>query len=209
MPLIKKVFLGFLSVLNKISFILILALLLWQSKLFIDSQRNITTIQKPITTLDSIIISLHKFRCPAEYIEPYALAIHRNCTNLKIDWKFIVAKIYCESYFDPSLKSFVSTKLKGDKEKEFAVGLLQIKPSTAIVVANELGDTYSYEKLFDGITSIKWGTYYFSQRLIRYYFNYEKAVRAYNIGDKGLTDSIELSDKHWDRVLSIYNSIGG
>jgi len=151
---------------------------------------------------------MHRLKCPAEYVEPYSLAIHGNSSLLKLDWKYIVAKIYCESYFDPSIRSFVATKLKGDKEKEFAVGLMQLKPSTAASVASELGDSYSYEKLFDGVTNIKWGTYYFSQRLIRYYYDYEKAVRAYNIGDKGLRDSIECSDNHWDRVSNVYKSIG-
>jgi soluble lytic murein transglycosylase-like protein len=199
---------GFLNFLNKISYILIFAVVLFQFKMFWDLQKETKLIQKPLTTLDSVAITLAKFKCPSEYIEPYSITINSNCANLKIDWKWLVAKMYVESYFDPSIKSFVSTKLKGDKEKEFAIGLMQIKPTTAKEVAEELGDTYSYEKLFDGVTNIKWGTYYFSKKLIRYYYDYEKSIRAYNIGDKGLSDSVELSDKHYDRVLSIYNKMG-
>jgi soluble lytic murein transglycosylase-like protein len=208
MPLIKRLFMGLLNILNKVSFIIILMVVLVQFKMYCDLQQKVVYMQKPTTTLDSIVITLSKFRCPAEYVEPYSIAINNTCQNLKIDWKWVVAKIYCESYFDPSLKSFVSTKLKGDKEKEFAIGLMQIKPATAKEVADELGDTYTYEKLFDGVTNIRWSTYYFSKKLIRYYYNYEKAVRAYNIGSKGLIDSVELSDNHFDRVLSIYNKIG-
>jgi len=204
--LIKKILSNFLKVINKICFVLIFALLLFDSKLLIKSKHQETL--NPITTLDSIIITMHRLKCPSEYVAPYSLAIHGNCNLLKLDWKYIVAKIYCESNFDPSIKSFVATKLKGDKEKEFAVGLMQLKPSTAASVASELGDNFSYEKLFDGVTNIKWGTYYFSQRLIRYYYDYEKAVRAYNLGDKGLRDSIERSDNHWDRVSNVYKSIG-
>lgn len=207
MIFIKRFFGGLLSVLNRCGFILVFAVVLFQFKLFRDLAQK-TSMQKPTTTLDSIVITLSKFRCPAEYVEPYSITINSSCEKLKIDWKWVVAKIYCESYFDPSLKSFVSTKLKGDKEKEFAIGLMQIKPTTAKEVADELGDTYTYEKLFDGVTNIRWSTYYFSKKLIRYYYDYEKAVRAYNIGSKGLSDSVELSDKHFDRVLSIYNKIG-
>jgi len=208
MTIVKVLLTKILRILDRTSFILILVLVSILFKLFIDLQQQVITTKKPITTLDSIVIAMSKLKCPPDYIEPYALVINSNCNHFKVDWKWIVAKMRCESNFDPSLKSFVATKLKGDKEREYAVGLMQLKPSAAKEAANELGDVYSYEKLFDGITSIKWATYYFSKKLIRYYYNYERAVRAYNMGDQGIKDSIELSDNHWNKVLTVYHLIG-
>lgn len=161
----------------------------------------------PNTTIDSIKTVLIKFKCNEELVEPYATRIYYSCSNFKVEWTWIVAKIVIESRFNPTAKSFIATKLNGDKEQEYAIGLLQIKPSTAYGIADELGDEYSDKMIYDGLTNIRWGTYYFSKKLLRYRNNYEKAIRAYTLGDRGYKENPSASDKHWNKVDSVHTLI--
>src|SRR5574343_1602242 len=69
----------------------------------------------PNTTIDSIKTVLIKFKCNEELVEPYATRIYYSCSNFKVKWQWIIAKIVIESRFNPSAKSFIATKLNGDK----------------------------------------------------------------------------------------------
>ena len=64
-----------------------------------------------------------------------------------------------------------------------ARGLMQIMPGTGAGLANQLGDKYfTYNRLYDPTTSIKYGTYYIKQLLDKYHGNENFALTAYNGG---------------------------
>ncbi len=63
-----------------------------------------------------------------------------------------------------------------------AGGLMQIMPGTAKQIAEELGETYSPEKLYDPDTNVRWGTYYLAQNLAEFGGDERKAVAAYHAG---------------------------
>jgi soluble lytic murein transglycosylase-like protein len=158
-------------------------------------------------TADSIAEILTSLKCPEDRVGPYTAIILQSCTFYRIDWKWVVVCIYHESHFNPSLKSFIPTQLRGDKNLEYAVGLMQIKPSTGMEIATDLREEYAYEKLFDSITNIRWGTYYLAKKLLKYRYDYEKAVRAYTLGCGGLATEPEKADNYWQKVSETYNRI--
>jgi soluble lytic murein transglycosylase len=105
---------------------------------------------------------------PLEYkdlIKKYALKYDVN-PNL------VAATIWQESHFNPDALSPAG-----------ATGMMQIMPGTAQGIANELGegDTFTYDKLFNPDTSIRYGTYYLAGNVHKY--NSETlALVAYNGG---------------------------
>lgn len=137
-------------------------------------------------TEDSIATVIVKLGCKSENARPYAIAVAQACKKYKIDWKVRSAQITQESGWQPDAKSFIATQLKGDKKIEHGYSLSQMKPSTGQEVAGELGEEYTFYKLLDGVTSIRWGTYYLSRRSVAHGHNISKALRAYGAGDSGM-----------------------
>lgn len=158
------------------------------------------------TRVDSIFSSMTMLGCDEYLAKCYAPAISHVCLYYKADWKWVIAKMRQESNFDPKAKSFVDTKMPEDKDREFAWGLMQIKPSTAKDIAKDLGEEYHRDLLFDGPTNIRWGVYYYSCKLIAYGYDVELATRAYNSGDWAVRHG-KSSDKHWERVNNFYDLI--
>ena len=158
------------------------------------------------TARDSVRTALAKVGCGEHRVDAYAVAILNSCRDFKVDWKWTVAQMRRESYFNPAIRSSIKTQFKGDREQEYAYGLLQIKPNTGKEIAKDLDEKYYDGILLDGVTNIRWGVYYFAKRMLVHQHDVEKAVKAYNAGDGGFAQG-KASESHWDAVLENYNNI--
>ena len=169
------------------------------SKSVLNSEQII--VKPKETTTDSIVRALLLFGLKSNtHRQAYAVSIYTSCKVFKVDWLWVASILKQETpRFNPAAISYMATKLKGDAKKEFAYGLMQIKRSTGKDCAEALGDKYSDALLYDGPTSIRWGTYYLAQRLVSQEYNIERAVRAYTLGDAGLSRGYD-SDNYWDRI---------
>lgn len=103
---------------------------------------------------------------PVEYVE----AINSSATAYKIEPELIASIINVESGYNKNAKSS-----KG------AIGLMQILPSTAKWVCDNIGKEYTDEILYEPSDNIQIGSYYLAY-LIKYFGNEELAICAYNAG---------------------------
>lgn len=126
-----------------------------------------------------------RFRFPLAYWS----TIQKKAQEREIDPYLVLSLIRQESLFDARARSPV-----------FALGLMQLLPSTAARVAKEIGlEAPSHEKLFEPETNLTLGMQYLKDLLQRYSNNWYKAVAAYNAGEGAvdrwereiLTDDIE------------------
>jgi soluble lytic murein transglycosylase len=115
--------------------------------------------------------------------------IQRMAKEQELDPYLVLALIRQESLFDARARS-----------PAFALGLMQLLPSTAARVAGRSGmPAPSNEKLFDPEVNLKLGTQYLKDLLQRYSNNWFKAIAAYNAGETAvdrwekeiITDDIE------------------
>lgn len=156
---------------------------------------------------DSIRHAMSRLGCKEQWkLDSYSPAIAHASTYFQVPWRWVVAQIRQESNFNPTAKSYMDTKMKGDKAREFAWGLMQIKKSTAMEIARELEEDYVDGILFDGVTNIRWGTYYFGKKLLSYGHDVETAIRAYNSGDGAVSRGVS-SNQHWEYVSDFYKII--
>lgn len=109
----------------------------------------------------------HRFY-PLEYLEE----IKDNSAKYSLEPSQVAAVIYEESKFDPDV---VST--------QDAIGLMQILPDTANLLAGDLGvDNLWRDDLFVPSINIKFGTYYYRGLLDKYNGDQDLALAAYNAG---------------------------
>jgi soluble lytic murein transglycosylase len=116
-------------------------------------------------------------------------AIRRIAQDRGLDPYLVLALIRQESLFEPRARS-----------PAFAVGLMQLLPSTAARVAGRHGmRAPGNEKLFEPEVNLNLGTQYLRDLLQRYSNNWFKAIAAYNAGESAVdrwekeivTDDIE------------------
>lgn len=120
-----------------------------------------------------------RFRFPLAYWS----TIQKKALEREIDPFLVLSLIRQESLFDARARSPV-----------FALGLMQLLPSTAARVARENGlEPPSNEKLFEPETNITLGMAYLKDLLQRYSNNWYKAIAAYNAGE-GAVD-------RWEREI--------
>lgn len=120
-----------------------------------------------------------RFRFPLAYWS----TIQKKAQEREIDPYLVLSLIRQESLFDARARSPV-----------FALGLMQLLPSTAARVAKEIGlDPPANEKLFEPETNLTLGMQYLKDLLHRYSNNWYKAVAAYNAGE-GAVD-------RWEREI--------
>ena len=99
--------------------------------------------------------------------------IQEKARELRVDPYLVLALIRQESLFDPRARS-----------PAFAMGLMQLLPSTAARVASRIGmPTPADEKLFDPEVNLTLGTHHLKELLQRYSNNWFKAIAAYNAGE--------------------------
>ena len=97
-----------------------------------------------------------------------------------LDPALVSAVILCESSFDPQAESRLGAR-----------GLMQLMEDTAGWVAHKLDEddeTYSFDRLYDPETSIRYGTWYLGYLNRRFDGDATKVVCAYHVG-QGNVDS--------------------
>ncbi len=109
----------------------------------------------------------HRFY-PLEYLGE----IKDNSAKYSLEPSQVAAIIYEESKFDPDVVS-----------SQDAIGLMQILPDTANILAKDLGvDNLWRDDLFVPSINIKFGTYYYRGLLDKYNGDQYLALAAYNAG---------------------------
>jgi len=103
--------------------------------------------------------------------------VQKYAKSNKIDPLFVNAVIAVESKFIHSAHS-----------KSGAVGLMQIMPSTAQELSNELGEKSLYKNLENPKTNIRLGVYYLKKLLIMFNGNKTLALAAYNAGSGNVSN---------------------
>lgn len=112
------------------------------------------------------------YRFPLAYWE----TIRRKAQERELDPYLILALIRQESLFDAQARS-----------PAFALGLMQLLPSTAARVAKQIGaPPPTNEQLFEPETNLTLGTQYLKDLLLRYSNDWFKAVAAYNAGESAV-----------------------
>ena len=101
----------------------------------------------------------------------YSNFVLKYAKEYKLDSSLVYAIIKTESNFD---KKAIS--------KSGALGLMQIIPSTAKWIAEELKEEYSKDNMFDAETNIRYGCYYLSY-LFERFKKMDIVVCAYNAGE--------------------------
>ena len=104
--------------------------------------------------------------------ERFKAYVDKYSVEFGVDRALVYAVIKAESGFDKNAKS-----------KAGAVGLMQIMPSTAIFIANELDENnFVEEDLFDEQVNIRFGCFYLKY-LFNKFLDVKAVVCAYNAGE--------------------------
>ncbi|HXH28379.1 MAG TPA: lytic transglycosylase domain-containing protein [Candidatus Polarisedimenticolia bacterium] len=112
-----------------------------------------------------------RLRLPRSTVDDIASSIYQASNRYDVPPEMILAVIQTESAFDVNALS--------DKG---AIGLMQIMPSTAQEIAQELGKHWTGDSLLrDPSANIEMGTYYLT-KLIAQFDNLAVALAAYNHG---------------------------
>jgi len=120
-------------------------------------------------------------------IEPvkYQAVIDKYADKFSLEPELLAALIYVESRFD-----------KYSRSSKGAIGLMQLMPSTAFWVADELGyHDFKLEDLKDPELNIKFGSWYFAYLHQKFDSNLVKTIAAYNAGESNVRSWIRAG---WD-----------
>lgn len=97
--------------------------------------------------------------------------VEKYSNEYRLEKEFVLAIIKAESNFDEKAVS-----------KSGAMGLMQIIPSTAKWISEELDDFYLKENLFDAETNIRYGCFYLNY-LFSKFNSINEVICAYNAGE--------------------------
>jgi len=153
-------------------------------------------LQTNITVRD--FLEEARLRLPKTTVDDIANSIYRASTRYNVPPEMILAVIRIESAFDVNAQS--------DKG---AVGLMQILPSTAQEIAQELRMDWRGEQILrDPSANIEMGTYYLT-KLIGQFNDLSVALAAYNHGP-GRIAELENAEAvvpmgYSEKVLSYYS----
>lgn len=143
-----------------------------------EKQKEHTNFYKIIMLIICVIILfVGSFFCCFSIFYPikYKDIIFENCEKYEIDYALAFSIINAESKFLPN-----KTSSRG------AIGLMQIMPSTAIFVADELGyENFSVESLYAPEINLQFGIYYLSY-LFKKFDTLEQAICSYNAGESAV-----------------------
>lgn len=102
----------------------------------------------------------------------YKTQVQKNAQEQKLNPAIIFGLIRRESAFNKNAHSPVGAR-----------GLMQIMPKTGQQIARELKEKWSNKnKLFEPVTNVKYGAYYYKKLLDRFGGHYALAAAAYNAG---------------------------
>ena len=124
----------------------------------------------------SYLLTLRNYVYPIEYKQEVLKESEEN----GLDWALVFAVIKVESNFNPNALS-----------KKGAVGLMQLKPSTADYVAKLKGQ--EQVDLYNPKVNIEYGCYYLKY-LIEKFKNINTAVCAYNAGEGKVSSWLRNSE---------------
>jgi soluble lytic murein transglycosylase len=129
----------------------------------------------------------------ALYPLPYESSLRRESNKNELDPMVVAGLIRQESTFQADIVSHAN-----------AVGLMQLLPKTAKIMARQKRIKYAKNKLFDPDYNIELGTYYF-RGLVNLTGAPEFALAAYNAGE----DRIALwkSERNYDEIPELVESI--
>ena len=126
----------------------------------------------------------------AQHPLEYAGLITENALRQGLDPALVAAVILCESSFNPQAESRLGAR-----------GLMQLMEDTAAWVAHKLdedGGDYSFDRLYDPETNIRYGTWYLGYLSRRFEGDATKIVCAYHAGqgnvDAWLANPLYSSD---------------
>ncbi|HEY7825894.1 MAG TPA: transglycosylase SLT domain-containing protein [Candidatus Acidoferrales bacterium] len=111
----------------------------------------------------------------AAYPLPFAASIRRWSAHAHVDPMLAAGLIHQESAFEPTAHSPAD-----------ALGLMQLLPKTARLLARQQRIRYSHARLFDPDYNIRLGTAYVAN-LIRQFGSVESVLAAYNAGEDRVT----------------------
>lgn len=135
-----------------------------------------------------LILKPQNFILKKIYKLEYSEYVYKYANENNIDPYLIFSIIKAESNFDRNIES-----------SSGAIGLMQLMESTAVEMANEIGEEVVVkEKLYNAEMNIKIGTNYYAYLVKRYNGNEELALAAYNAGmgnvDKWIKEGIIKED---------------
>ncbi len=138
-----------------------------------------------------------RIRLPNETVEHIAASVHAASSKFQLPPEMILAVIRIESAFDVNALS-----------NKGAVGLMQILPSTAQEIAQELRMEWRGEDLLrDPSANIQMGAYYLT-KMIGQFNDLAVALTAYNHGPGRIADmnaaKVGLPMDYAEKVLSYY-----
>ena len=132
-----------------------------------------------------VVVLLYVFKpYPLYYTEEISYASEKYGVSSSL----IASVIFTESSFNPEAKS-----------NRGAVGLMQILPSTAKWIAEELNEDYFEESLFDSKTNIRYGCFYLNY-LFDKFKRMDIVICAYNAGEGKVFDWIEDGYLNRDKI---------
>ena len=136
----------------------------------------------------------------------FASIINASSERFNVEWERLAAKTKVESNFDFYAKS-KATKIFAKEPKQSAYGLLQIKPTTGNECERELNeDWHGLHSLYNPVTNIYLGSYYYAKLSIIFDGDFEKSEKAYNVGLGGFYKG-HSSERHWKKVLLEYKRL--
>ncbi len=145
------------------------------------------------------ILSDNRIRLSRSNVEEMATRVDRVSKKYGVSPDMIFAVIQAESSFDPLAVS-----------ERGAMGLMQLLPSTARELAEDLNIRWTDERiLWDPLTNIEMGTYYLGTLLSRFN-DVQVALAAYNQGPNRIAGikaaNASLPLDYSERVLSVLES---
>jgi soluble lytic murein transglycosylase-like protein len=153
-------------------------------------------LQTNVTVRD--FLDQERLRLPKNTVDDIANSVYKASARYNVPPEMILAVIRIESAFDVNAQS--------DKG---AVGLMQILPSTAQEIAQELRMDWRGEQILrDPSANIEMGTYYLT-KLIGQFNDLSVALAAYNHGPGRIAElaeaNAELPMGYSEKVLSYYS----
>jgi len=152
--------------------------------------------------LANILTEFAGNRVHPETIDMLTHAVYKSSKQFGYDPVLLLAVIHVESFFNPeAYGKYKSGALSG------ALGLMQLKPETAMRMAKALGMTITREEMMRPEVNMVLGVAYLTQLITRFK-SFKLALLAYNQGPATVLQSLSnrepLSINYYSKVLKSY-----
>ncbi|MHA1170448.1 MAG: transglycosylase SLT domain-containing protein, partial [Candidatus Hodarchaeales archaeon] len=85
-----------------------------------------------------------------------------------------------------------------------ARGVMQIMPDTGRMIAKQMGEEFSLEKLHDPDTNVRWGTFHYND-LLKKYGTHAKALAVYHGGPDAIMKDGTIDPNRGDGIIKTFN----